>query len=98
MGEQCFYVYIMTNRTRTLYTGVTNDLARRVKEHKLGLGGSFTSKYRISRLVFFEETESIDSALQREKAIKGWTRAKKIMLIEAVNPGWEDLSQELGLD
>ena len=98
MGVQNYFVYIMTNRSRTLYTGVTNDLPRRVEEHKIGLGGSFTSKYHINRLVYFEETESIDSALQREKTIKGWRRAKKIMLIEAVNPKWEDLSQGFGLD
>ena len=90
MGERQFYVYIMTNRSRTLYTGVTNDLLRRVQEHKVGRGSSFTSKYRITRLVYFEETESIDTALAREKEIKGWSRAKKEALIAG---DWEALQR-----
>ena len=94
MGERQFYVYIMTNRSRTLYTGVTNDLLRRVQEHKVGRGSSFTSKYRITRLVYFEETESIDTALAREKEIKGWSRTKKVKLIVDTNPEWLDLSDQ----
>ncbi len=90
-----YYVYIMTNKSRTLYTGVTNDVMRRVNEHKKKADPtSFTSKYNIQYLVYFESTSSIQVALEREKQIKGWLRAKKIALIESKNPGWEDLSEE----
>ncbi len=89
-----FYVYIMTNHSRTLYTGVTNDLLRRVLEHKSGTGSAFTSKYKIDQLVYFETSSDIKAALEREKQIKGWLRAKKIALIESVNPGWQDLSAD----
>jgi putative endonuclease len=87
-----YYVYIMTNRSCTLYTGVTNDLQRRVYEHKHKLVPGFTSKYNINRLVYYEATRDIRAAIAREKQIKGWLRAKKIALIESVNPKWEDLS------
>jgi putative endonuclease len=87
-----YYVYIMTNKSRTLYTGVTNDLARRVYEHKQKLLPGFTSKYNITKLVYFEATEDVYAALNREKQIKGWLRDKKIALIEAANPDWKDLS------
>ena len=89
-----YYVYIMTNKSRTLYTGVTGDLMRRVYEHKNKLVQGFTSKYNIRYLVYYESTPSIYSALEREKQIKGWLRAKKIALIESSNPGWKDLSEE----
>jgi putative endonuclease len=84
----------MTNHSRTLYTGVTNDLQRRVYEHKHKLTPGFTSRYNIDKLVFFESTSDIHSAIAREKQIKGWTRAKKIALIEQTNRGWLDLSQD----
>lgn len=87
-----YYVYIMTNKSRTLYTGVTNNLERRVHEHKQKLIPGFTTKYNISRLVFFEATQDIRAAIEREKQIKGWLRSKKIALIESVNPTWADLS------
>lgn len=87
-----YYVYIMANRYRTIYTGVTNDLLRRVYEHKCKATPGFTSKYDINRLVYFETTPDIRSAIAREKQIKGWLRAKKVALIESVNPKWEDLS------
>ncbi|MBI5118342.1 GIY-YIG nuclease family protein [Candidatus Poribacteria bacterium] len=87
-----YYVYIMTNKSRCLYTGVTGDLVRRVNEHKERLVPGFTKKYNITRLVFFEETDDVQAAIAREKQIKGWLRAKKMALIEAVNPRWEDLS------
>jgi putative endonuclease len=87
-----FYVYIMASRSRVLYVGVTNDLARRVDEHKRGLGACFTSKYRITRLVYFEEFVDILDAIAREKEIKGWVRSRKTRLIEGRNPTWEDLS------
>jgi putative endonuclease len=87
-----YFVYIMASRSRTLYTGVTNDLGRRAAEHKQGATPGFTSRYRIGRLVYFEETENIYGAIVREKQIKGWTRAKKTALIESMNPTWQDLS------
>ncbi len=89
-----YYVYIMTNKSRTLYTGVTNSLMRRVDEHKKKLIPGFTSKYNIRFLVYYEATSSIHVALEREKQIKGWLRAKKIALINSTNPEWKDLSEE----
>ena len=89
-----YYVYIMTNHSRTLYTGVTNNLLRRVMEHKKKELPGFTQKYNISQLVFYEETDDINTAIAREKQIKGWLRKKKIDLIETMNPEWADLSIE----
>jgi putative endonuclease len=89
-----YYVYIMTNKSRTLYTGVTNNLQRRVYEHKQKLVPGFTAKYNISRLVFFEATTDILSAIAREKQIKGWLRVKKTNLIESTNPEWLDLAED----
>lgn len=87
-----YYVYILTNRSRTLYTGVTNDLIRRVYEHKQKLVPGFTEKYNVERLIYFEETSDVRDAIARQKQIKGWTRAKKITLIESINPEWKELS------
>ena len=87
----------MTNKSRTLYAGVTNDLERRVYEHKKKLVPGFTTKYNITRLVYFEVTRDVGSAIAREKQIKGWLRAKKIALIDSVNPGWRDLSVDWSL-
>lgn len=84
----------MTNKSRTLYTGVTNNLMRRVHEHKNKLVPGFTSKYNIKLLVYFESTSDVNEAILREKHIKGWLRAKKIKLIESMNPEWKDLSEE----
>ena len=92
-----FYVYIMTNKSSTLYTGVTNDLERRVFEHKKQLVAGFTAKYNIDRLVYYEATEDVNAAISREKQIKGWLRTKKIALIDSVNPGWRDLSVDWSL-
>ena len=89
-----YYVYIMTHKSHTLYTDVTNDLMRRVYEHKNKLVPGFTSKYNIQFLVYYESTSSIHAALAREKQIKGWLRKKKIALIDAMNPEWKDLSEE----
>jgi len=89
-----YYVYIMASRSRTLYAGVTNDLERRVAEHKRGLLPGFTSRYRVSRLVYFEATENVESAIAREKEIKCWRREKKVALIESGNPTWDDLAAE----
>ena len=88
-----YYVYILTSSTGTLYTGVTNDLFRRVYEHKQKLVEGFTKKYNIDRLVYYEETHDVNAALLREKQIKGWLRKKKIALIQSLNPKWEDLSE-----
>jgi putative endonuclease len=89
-----YFVYIATNGSKTLYTGVTNDLARRMFEHRNSLVPGFTSKYRIDRLVFFETTSDVVAALAREKQIKGWRRERKVALIETDNPRWSDLSKE----
>jgi putative endonuclease len=85
---------MMTNDSGTLYIGVTNDIVRRVYEHKQKLVAGFTSKYNITQLVYFEQTNDVQTALAREKQIKGWLRKKKIALIESVNPKWMDLSAE----
>ena len=89
-----YYIYIMTNRSKTLYTGVTSELAGRVYQHKDGTGSAFTSKYKINRLVYYKEFSDITDAIAREKQIKGWVRKKKINLIESTNPTWDDLSSE----
>lgn len=91
------YVYIMTNRSRTLYTGVARDLMVRAWEHKKGVHpGSFTSRYKCDRLVYFERFASIIGAINREKQIKGMTRKKKMQLIVSMNPEWRDLSEGWG--
>ena len=87
-----YYVYIMSSYRGTLYTGVTNDLERRVYEHRHKLVPGFTEKYNVSRLVFWQASESLESARAREKEIKGWRRSKKVELIEEPNPYWSDLS------
>ncbi len=90
--DKQYYVYIMTNKGhRVLYTGVTNDLQRRVYEHKNKLVKGFTNKYNVIKLVFYEVCNDIESAILREKQIKGWLRKKKIALIESMNPEWRDL-------
>ena len=88
-----YYVYIMSNVARTLYTGVTNELERRVYQHKHKLIEGFTKRYNLTRLVWYGETNDIREAITWEKKIKGWTRAKKVVLIEEMNPYWEDLSE-----
>ena len=87
-----FCVYLMTNKSGTLHTGMTNDLERRVYEHKSKLVPGFTRTYNITRLVYFEEFPSPKAAIEREKQIKGWLRRKKVALIESLNPRWKDLS------
>lgn len=90
------YVYLLTNKhNNVLYTGVTNDLIRRVYEHKSKLVAGFTQKYNVDRLVYYEVCESIVAAIEREKQIKGWTRKKKQDLINALNPEWNDLYRSL---
>ena len=89
-----YYVYIMTNNSKSLYIGVTNDLERRVYEHKNKLIEGFTKRYNITKLVFYESTTDVQAAIAREKQIKGWLRRKKISLIETLNPHWKDLSSD----
>ena len=92
-----YYVYIMVSRAidGAFYTGVTSDLIRRIYEHKHALIDGFTKKYGIKMLVYYEMHEEIEHAILREKAIKRWTRAKKIKAIEAINPQWHDLYETL---
>ncbi len=85
----------MTNNSKTLYTGITNNLNRRVYEHKNKLVDGFTKKYRINKLVYFEMFNKADDAIRREKQIKGWLRQKKLNLIDQMNPEWKDLSEGL---
>ena len=89
-----YYVYILTNKSGTLYTGVTNDLIRRTYEYKNKLIPGFTARYNLDRLVYYEACSDIRDAIAREKQIKGWLRQKKINLINSLNPQWKDLSME----
>ena len=89
-----FWVYILGSRTGTLYVGVTGDLQVRLSEHRSGLDDGFTTRYDVNRLLHFEETTDIFSAIAREKQIKGWSRRKKIQLIELYNPSWKDLARQ----
>ena len=93
-----FYVYIMTNRPRShvLYTGITGNLPRRAWQHKNKLASGFTSRYNLTRLVYYECFVYPDAAIAREKEIKGWRRSKKIKLIESMNPHWQDLAERWG--
>ncbi len=92
MHHRWYYVYIMSNKSRRLYTGVTNDIHTRAYQHKHKLIDGFTSRYSFDMLVYFERFTWIQSAIAREKQIKGWIRAKKVALIESQNPLWADLS------
>ena len=92
-----YYVYILTNwSSRVIYTGVTNNLERRLYEHKNKSVKGFTEKYNVNKLVYFDSTTDIKAAIAREKQIKGWTRNKKNALIESINPQWNDLSENWG--
>ena len=91
-----YYTYIMANKTNTtIYIGVTGNLIKRVWEHKNKLVGCFTKRYNISKLVYYEETTDVNSAIAREKQLKGWNRAKKNKLIESINPNWDDLYDDI---
>ena len=92
--ERWFYVYILTNRSRTLYTGVTGDLKQRVWEHKTGVHEGFTKRYKINRLVYYEIYKYVNNAIAREKQIKRWSKIKKIRLIVDMNPTWRDLAED----
>ena len=95
MSER-FFVYIISSKSGTLYTGITNDLDRRIHEHKQHLIPGFTAKYDCTRLVYFEDFSEARCAIAREKQIKGRLRSKKIALIESMNPHWNDLAQNWG--
>ena len=96
MNNKTYYVYIMASkRNGTLYVGVTNDLIRRVYEHKTNGVEGFTEKYRVHKLVYWEQSDSVESALQREKQLKRWNRQWKIALIEKQNSNWQDMYEQL---
>ena len=90
-APRTYYVYVLASISRTIYVGVTNDLERRVAKHGEGLTSGFTAKYHVKRLIYFEAFGEIEAAVAREKQLKGWRRAKKIKLIESLNPNWNDL-------
>lgn len=94
MREHRYYVYLLASRSGVLYCGVTNNLERRMAEHKAGTADGFTKRYMVNRLVWFEDTIDVNAAIAREKQIKGWKRCRKIELIEAGNPDWRDLSED----
>ena len=89
-----FYVYILASKSRRLYVGVTNNLELRLAQHRSGMT-TYTARYRITRLVHFEMTQNVHAAIAREKEIKAWRREKRVRLIEATNPAWDDLGEEL---
>jgi putative endonuclease len=94
--EHRYFVYVLTNRHHTaLYVGVTNDLVRRVHEHRTKIASGFTTRYNVDKLVYFEETSDVVAAIAREKQIKGGSREKKIALVNAMNPDWRDLFDDL---
>ena len=88
---ESYYVYLLTNRSRTLYIGVTNCLVTRVEQHRQRQVAGFTKRYNVDQLVYYETYNEIHDAIAREKQLKGWTRKKKIALIENANPTWDDL-------
>jgi putative endonuclease len=90
-----YWVYILSSRSRTLYVGVTSNLTQRIYQHRHQLMAGFTKRYNITRLVYFEETNSVHAALKREKELKGWLRSRKIALIESFNPAWRDLGKDI---
>ena len=95
MEEKHYFIYIVTNKYNTvLYTGVTNDLQRRITEHRSGKGGFFSSKYRLNKLVYYEAGDDILSVIAREKQIKAGSRQKKLELIKSINPNWDDLYEK----
>ncbi len=90
-----YYVYMLTNKSnRVLYTGMTNDLQRRLYEHKMHINSGFTDQYNATKLVFYECTSDVNAAIAREKEIKGWKRERKNELVNAMNPQWRDLSED----
>jgi putative endonuclease len=95
-GEHRYFVYILSSKSRHIYTGVTGDLYRRVMQHKRGQIEGFTQRYKINRLVYRREFEYVRDAIRTETVIKGWLRSKKVALIERENPTWDDLDDDWG--
>ena len=95
LRDVTYFVYIAASRSRNLYIGVTNSLIRRMEEHRSG-ESTFTSRYKIERLVYYEAFQYANDAIRRETVLKGWKRSRKIELIESLNPAWVDLSEEFG--
>jgi putative endonuclease len=93
-----FWVYIVASQTGTLYVGMTNNIERRMREHKSGEVEGFASRYGCNRLVYWESFDEVQRAINREKQLKGWTRAKKIGLLESMNPRWADLAEKWGAE
>jgi putative endonuclease len=91
-----YYVHILVSKTGTLYVGMTNDLIRRVYEHKHKLVPGFTARYGVDRLVYFEHTHDVAGAISREKQMKAWSRNKKVALVASANPTWQDLTETIG--
>ena len=96
MKDHEYFVYIMSSRSGTLYIGITNSIYRRALEHRRGEIEGFASKYGCNRLVYYESFDDVHKAIGREKQLKGWTRARKIALIQSKNPRWEDLAEKWG--
>lgn len=93
MREHRYWVYILVSRSlNVMYIGVTNDLGRRIAEHRMGKGSEFVRKYKVTKLVYAEEFEQVEEAIAREKQLKGWKRIRKNDLVRAANPNWEELS------
>ncbi|MBR4450959.1 MAG: GIY-YIG nuclease family protein [Clostridia bacterium] len=96
MRDYNYYVYILTNQSdKVMYIGVTNNLERRLYEHKHNMVEGFTKKYNVHKLVYYEHTTDVYAAITREKELKGWRRSKKNALVETMNPEWKDLSNSL---
>jgi putative endonuclease len=93
-GEKSFYIYFMSNRSRTLYAGVTGNIVKRVYEHKTGAVEGFTSRYKLDRLVYWEKFQYVTNAIAREKQVKVWKRVKKVQLVVSMNPTWDDLAAD----
>ena len=94
MSQHTYWVYIMTNRSGTLYTGVTGNLPRRIYEHRQGLVPGFATRYRIDQLIYAESFSDVRDAIAREKQVKAWRRSHKVALIDSANPEWNDLGEE----
>ena len=94
--DYTFWVYIVASKSGTLYIGITNDIERRIAEHKSGEFEGFTKRYGCDRLVYYEQFQNVLHAISREKQLKGWRREKKIALIETLNPRWQDLAEHWG--
>lgn len=96
MNPKTYWVYIMANKTGTMYVGMTDDLERRVWEHKHDVNEGFTKRYQLHMLVYYEDTNDVWAAIAREKQLKGWKRSRKLALVWSMNPAWQDLAEGWG--